>query len=55
MPAVKTLLCAAKTYFAKLFARPPRRTPGTLRGLVAVDERFFEPLPEKELAAWNGE
>lgn len=32
-----------------------RRVPGRLRGLVAVDERFFEPLPPEELDRWNGE
>ncbi len=32
-----------------------RRAPGTLRGLVHVDDAFFEPLPDAELAAWNGE
>jgi len=36
--------------------RPYRpRTPrqfGALRGRVSIDERFFEPLPEAELAAW---
>jgi prevent-host-death family protein len=32
-----------------------RRVPGRLKGLIAIDERFFEPLPEEELARWNGE
>ena len=32
-----------------------RRVPGRLRGLAAIDERFFEPLPPDELASWNGE
>jgi len=34
----------------------PRGTPrqfGSLRGVVTVDERFFEPLPAEELAAWE--
>lgn len=34
-------------------ARPERR-PGRLKGLVALDDRFFEPLPEDELRRWEG-
>ncbi|WP_373047146.1 type II toxin-antitoxin system Phd/YefM family antitoxin [Vulgatibacter sp.] len=30
---------------------PPPRQPGFLRG--EVDSRFFEPLPEDELEAWE--
>jgi prevent-host-death family protein len=33
--------------------RPPKREPGTLRGLVKVTGAFFEPLPRKELEAWE--
>ena len=29
----------------------PSRRPGRLRG--RIDERFFEPLPEDELRAWE--
>lgn len=32
----------------------PRRQPGTLRGLVKVRDAFFEPLPESEINAWEG-
>ena len=42
---------------ARLVAVPatgPRRRPGRLRGRVAVGPEFFEPLPEEELAAWEG-
>jgi prevent-host-death family protein len=35
-------------------ARAPRRKPGTLRGLVKVPKAFFEPLPEEEIDAWDG-
>lgn len=31
--------------------RPEARRPGLLRG--RVDDEFFEPLPEEELAAWE--
>ena len=30
---------------------PARREPGLLKG--KVDDAFFEPLPEEELAAWE--
>jgi len=30
---------------------PPCREPGLLQG--KVDDAFFEPLPEEELAAWE--
>lgn len=32
----------------------PKRRPGTLRGLVKIPKAFFEPLPESELALWEG-
>jgi prevent-host-death family protein len=36
--------------------RPKRdRVPGSLKGLISIDERFFEPLPEEELRAWEGQ
>jgi prevent-host-death family protein len=31
----------------------PARTFGALRGKVRVDDTFFEPLPDEELAAWE--
>ncbi len=31
----------------------PRRQPGRLKGLVNFDDRFFDPLPDDELEAWN--
>lgn len=33
-------------------ATPPQRRPGRLKG--KLDDAFFEPLPEEELAAWEG-
>ena len=40
---------------AKLVAVAPRgrRTFGALHGRVSLDDRFFEPLPPEELAAWE--
>jgi antitoxin (DNA-binding transcriptional repressor) of toxin-antitoxin stability system len=42
--------------------RGPRPAPGNLprkfgilKGEVAFDDGFFDPLPEDELALWNGE
>ena len=29
------------------------RAFGAMRGKARTDERFFEPLPEEELAAWE--
>lgn len=31
------------------------RRPGTLKGKIKWDERFWDPLPEDELRLWNGE
>jgi prevent-host-death family protein len=31
----------------------PSRRFGAMRGQMTVDEHFFEPLPETELAAWE--
>ncbi|MGQ2990233.1 MAG: type II toxin-antitoxin system Phd/YefM family antitoxin [Brevundimonas sp.] len=33
---------------------PPARRFGRLKGQVAMDDRFFEPLPEEELRLWEG-
>jgi prevent-host-death family protein len=33
--------------------RPSRRQFGALSGKARVDRRFFEPLPEGELRAWE--
>jgi len=36
---------------------PPRipRVPGRLKGLVSLDDSFFEPMSEEDLALWEGE
>jgi antitoxin (DNA-binding transcriptional repressor) of toxin-antitoxin stability system len=31
----------------------PQRQFGRLKGKIALDESFFEPLPEEELEAWG--
>jgi prevent-host-death family protein len=35
--------------------RPVRNAFGAMQGRLPIDDRFFEPLPEEELKAWNGE
>jgi prevent-host-death family protein len=32
----------------------PRRRFGALKGLISIGPEFFEPLPDDELAAWEG-
>jgi prevent-host-death family protein len=36
-------------------AKRPVRVPGLFRGQMPLDMRFFEPLPEEEFKAWEGE
>ncbi len=31
----------------------PKRQFGTMKGLISIDEHFFEPLPEEELELWG--
>ncbi len=31
-----------------------KRQFGSMKGLLAIDDRFFEPLPEEYLKAWEG-
>ena len=40
---------------AQLVACKPKRKrqPDTLKGIISIDERFFEPLPEEELELWG--
>ena len=33
---------------------PARREFGVLKGRIKLDDSFFDPLPEEELAAWEG-
>ena len=35
-------------------SRRPVRRFGALKGCLTVDDGFFDPLPEAELAAWEG-
>ncbi len=31
-----------------------KRQFGSMKGQIKLDDRFFDPLPEEELAAWEG-
>ena len=35
--------------------RRGKRRPGTLKGKITVSDSIFDPLPEDELRAWEGE
>ena len=43
---------------AKLVSVPKRkwgkRQFGSMKGLIKLDDSFFDPLPDEELAAWEG-
>ena len=34
--------------------RRGKRQFGSMKGRIKLDESFFDPLPEEELAAWEG-
>jgi hypothetical protein len=36
-------------------AEQPRRQPGHLKAKITIGAGFFEPLPDDELAGWEGE
>ncbi len=40
---------------APLVSGKKKRVFGRRKGEVTLDDGFFEPLPEDELALWNGE
>jgi prevent-host-death family protein len=35
--------------------KTPKRRFGSMKGRIALTDAFFEPLPDDELALWNGE
>lgn len=49
-PAVKMVPVEANAPAPKT-----KRKGGRLKGLISIDDRFFDPLPDDELALWNGE
>lgn len=36
------------------FQKQGKRHFGSMKGRVRLDDSFFDPLPEEELAAWEG-
>lgn len=54
----EVIIARGKTQIARVVpieAEPKLRVFGSMKGEFAVDDRFFEPLPDDELALWNGE
>ena len=56
----EVVIARGKTPVAKLMPLVPakeERVPGRWKGRpgFGFDERFFDPLPDDELALWNGE
>jgi len=52
----EVIIARGKTPVVRLVALEEaqgRRQPGVLRGKFRVGAEFFEPLPAKELAAWE--
>ena len=39
---------------ARLAPLRGKRQPGAFKGLIKIDDSFFDPLPEEELKAWEG-
>lgn len=51
------VITRGKTPVARLVAyaeQPPERKFGAMKGMVALTDAFFEPLPADELARWYG-
>ena len=54
----EVVIARGKTEVATLSAKAPplpERVFGSMKGQVALDDSFFEPLPDDELALWNGD
>jgi len=51
------MIARGATPAARLVPASPvkRRKFGALKGLVSLDDGFFDPLPPEELAAWGEE
>ncbi|MBL8669293.1 MAG: type II toxin-antitoxin system Phd/YefM family antitoxin [Alphaproteobacteria bacterium] len=53
----EVVIARGKTPIAKLVPLAPtarKRQPGSMKGLIKLDDSFFDPLPEEELKAWEG-
>ena len=54
----EVVIARGKTPVGRLIPIPPtqpKRVFGSMQGQIAVDDTFFEPLPEDELALWEGD
>lgn len=53
----EVVIARGKEPVVKLVPVKPKgkRQPGVLKGKITVDDSFFEPLPEDELRAWEGD
>ncbi len=54
----EVVITRGKTLVAKLNrvgSQPVIACVGRLKGQISLDERFFDRLPDDELALWNGE
>lgn len=51
----EVIIQRGRTPVAKLvpIAPPAERRFGALKGIIKLDDTFFDPLPEEELAAWE--
>lgn len=53
----EVIIARGKTPIGRLVPVPPARAKrvfGSMKGQIAVDDAFFEPLPDEELALWEG-
>jgi prevent-host-death family protein len=54
----EVVIARGKTPVGRLVPVPParpKRVFGSMKGQIALDDTFFEPLPAEELALWEGE
>ena len=54
----EVILARDKTPAVRLVPVPreqPRRQRGRLKGKIMIGDEFFEPLPDEELALWEGD
>jgi prevent-host-death family protein len=56
----EVVIARGKTPVARIVPEPvetpkPKRQFGMWKGRIGFDESFFDPLPDDELALWNGE
>ena len=53
----EVVIARGATPVVRLTALEPRRTGpvfGSMKGQIALTDAFFDPLPDEQLALWNG-